>query len=228
MFVGPYDSGGSLKPFRSAPGCIVAVVAEFDGFFIQIVSGEVRSAVTDAGEDILPTEASARRMRFPYYTDEKRTKALLYVNLRPPGSPSLGLSELSGVLRYTRASSSKEFDLGFERLEEGATGKELDARVTSVGTTEKLGKGRLEAVTLSVSVPKREVSALIVRNANGETAWVPYVTELSPEGRGTIFHVMRKPLPEDPQLAVAVWEDITTHEVTFEIEDTSWQCMPLK
>ena len=225
-FVGPDDAAGGLRPFGAPPGCVIAVIAEFDGFFVEITGGELERAAADTGADLLPAQESERRMLFPYFADDKRTKTLIYFRLRRPAEPAAGISDLSGLIRYTRASSSREVDLGIEEVREGAAGKALDARVLSIGRSEKLGKGKLEAVTLAVSVPRREVSGLIVRDASGEAAWAAYATEAAADG-GTVFHVAQELLPEDPHFTVQVWEDISAHESPFAIRNASWQCTAL-
>jgi hypothetical protein len=127
------DKALKLRPFNYDAGYTVAVLAELPGSVLA-VTGEtaVETATADDGSSLMPDSKWNRQIHFPNLSADK-SKVLFEVQLKAPGPNVKGLKELSGKLQYSVASGSKELDIGLESLKEGAQGKELGAKIESIG-----------------------------------------------------------------------------------------------
>jgi len=222
-FVTQHEPKDRLFPFGTRRGCVLAFIGEFPGSFVEITGGVVKKALTDDGKNVLPAQASRRKILYPYLLSKARTKVLLYVRIEMPAPGARGLRELSGTLEYTAGSTSKEVDLGLQKINVGARGKVLGAEITAIGLTRHIMGGKEEAVSIRVNLPAYRVKGLGAYDATGKPAFLLYNTTGPRTGKTASFHVLKSSLPRGGKLVVHVWQDIRKHVAPFKVTEVSWQ-----
>lgn len=97
------------------------------------VEGEIKKAVTDNGEDLLPEDEEKRKFTGKMYFFDK-TQLESVFKLKHPGVKATGIQEISGVFNLSVSEGEKKADLGIVKIKQGEKLKEFD------GVIEELNK----------------------------------------------------------------------------------------
>jgi len=225
-FVNEVDVENRLIPFRTHPGCVIALMVEFKEPFVDITYGAIEKAVADTGQDLRPRERSACKMLRPYSYSQDKRKALLYFQLGMPDKAAAGLKEFVGRLEFRAGTSSVATDLGLADIEVGATGKAFDAKVVEIGPS--LGLQGKNAVTLSLHVPQHKVKCLLAHDADGKPILLKYRMQGASSDEHTMFFIGSDNLSSGSRLSVETWSQTEARFATFKITDVSWCGNPLE
>src|SRR5262245_6339280 len=122
---GPPAKGGDFKSLKVAgvhyvyeqdserglghqqAGLTVSLVGELPGTVLSAKSGQLKTAVTDAGESLLPDGDFQRTINFPQLSKDKSAVSF-DVTLRLPPATAKSLKEISGVLTYLVGGKTKD------------------------------------------------------------------------------------------------------------------------
>lgn len=224
QFVNHPDWAGQLNAFNTGPGCLLAMLGELPGSFLEMTGGRLERAVAANGEDLLLKDPNMRFVLFPYFFSADKTRILFYLRLKMPGPGVAGIRELSGTLEYTSASESKEVDLGFKKLATGAKGTMYNARLSDVSPS----IGDADTLKLTLDLAPVKVKALTSFDAAGKERMLLYQNH-SGAGEGeSEFVIVKSSLPQGGRLAVHVHTDLQRYEIPFVVENVSLTGLPLQ
>ena len=197
------------------PGLTLTLVGELPGT-VQAVSknGVVKTALCNNGSSLLPDSAEDREIGACLLSTNK-TAVLFQVSLKLPDKNARVLNELSGQLQYHSEVGAKEIDLGFDKLREGARGKELGAYIKSI----KPHWDR-DALLIEVSLNLRLEAIKDVYLVAGETrTLLPRTMNFGGGEVSTIGLVSKWTLPPDGRLVVHVVDRVQPFDVPFKLQN---------
>ena len=195
----------------------VSLLVEFPGSVQSVTEGTVISTATaDDGTDLLPDSDWNRKAHFPKLGKDK-TAAILEFKLNPPGGGVKGLKELSGTVQYRVSGGTKEIDLGFDALKDGATGTNLDAEIQSI--REGWQKNGAQDMVLHLkTTPDGLKSLSLVVDGNK--------TELRQNGYGSsgmnafnFTYECQTNFPANGRIVAEVYDKMQTFEAPFKLEN---------
>lgn len=95
-----YTHFGTSKRYQ------VTLLGELPGAVLNLTKGELRSAVADNGDDLMPESEWDREINWPQLSSSKNF-VMFDVNLKLPSSHVRAIAEVSGVLRYVVGSQTR-------------------------------------------------------------------------------------------------------------------------
>jgi hypothetical protein len=119
-------------PFAVTSGCTLSLLAEFSSPVLGVTGESALDAiVADDGTSLLPNSVADRKIGSVTLSSD-RTAVVFEVKTQFPNDATRGLKTVSGHLKYSAETGARRVDLGFKRLESGATGSELGAEIKSM------------------------------------------------------------------------------------------------
>lgn len=226
QFVLASDHSRRISPFNHRdPGLTLALVAELSGAALAAKEGEVRVAMADSGESLLPKSDFSRHISFPHLTDDK--KAILFeVELEMPGPKATGIREVSGMLRYIVADRTKEVDLGLSGLATGARGKALGAEILKVGES-SFQKDHQE-LELKLRIAKDAVESVQFFDPSGAKIEASENGYSSSGDVTTLTFDRKGAFPATGRIVARVYDDPRTLEAPFKVTGTDLLGRPQK
>lgn len=219
---GPKNS--EFRPFNYDPGYTVVLQVDFPGSILGLTDkSSIEKAIADDGTSLLDDSEWRSGIMFPKMSEDKAS-LLIEAELKLPAPNVKGLKELSGQLEYQTASSSKEIDLGFPTLKEGAKGTQLGAQIKSI----KPGWNNdgSQETELKLNLPKDALKTVSVV-ANGVKAQLENSGYSGFENSYTFNLRSKMAFPADAKLVVEVYDQIQTFTASFRLENLSLLGTPL-
>jgi hypothetical protein len=206
------DDDSDTRPFNYSKGLTFALLVSLPGPAVSLKEARFDTAVLDSGVNIAPEDEWHRRISFPKLSAD-RTQAGLEIQLPLPPPEAAGFKEITGVITCVVAEGTKEIDLGFERLETGAQGKELSAVIEKIeddSYTE--GHQRLE---IKLGVAHDGLQALALKTADGSDVALRQGGYSSCNDECTFQYSAEGAVPADGRLIASVYAETRHVEVPF-------------
>jgi hypothetical protein len=213
------DPKRNMRTFGSwHGGYTLALSAELSGSALDdSVTSEVETAIADDGSSLLPTNESVRQSLFPRLSHD-RTVVLFEVHLKLPGKAVSGLKEVSGHLQYKVSDGTKEVDLGFEELKEGAKGAALGAKIESI--EEDILKDGGQEMELALDTPSGTIKSVSLI-ADGKKTVLDQHFSMGDDDVYIVTLTSEHPIPAKGRLSVEMYDNVRTFEVPFKLQNIS-------
>jgi len=125
------DREREIRPLNQfEKGYTLSLILELPDPNLIVVQGQVKKAVTDTGQNILPE--GNRETSFPELSKGSKS-AVFEVNLSLPDKDTKAIAELSGTLGYLKSDGTKKIDLGIMDFKENARSKVEGFSINSIG-----------------------------------------------------------------------------------------------
>ncbi len=220
------DQKREIQPFNQfESGYNVALLGEFPGSVLAVTGESVlEKAIASDGADLLPESEFKRKIHFPRLSKEK-SGVLFELELKAPAAGVKGIKELSGQLQYTVADISKEVDLGFSKLEVGATGTQLGAKVEKI--EKAFGDDTGQQITIKLN-GRPEIIKSVSLVVNGQKT---PLKQNGYSGGGNSFSypfTHTAAIPANGRLVADIFDEVKTFKVPFKLENITLLGMPME
>jgi hypothetical protein len=211
-YVHAQDSARGLG--HPSPGLKVTFFGELPGTVLNTSKGKLKTAVADTGESLLPDGDFDRTIHFAQLSSDKAAVSF-DVKLALPPASAKGIREISGVLGYLVGGKTKDVDLGFTELKDGAKGKGA-----TIGKIEENSwtKGHHD-IEVKLEMPNERIHSIVLKDAAGavvETGEGGYWASGSETTRTV---TVKGAVPAKGTIVVKVYEDLKAYEIPFKVTD---------
>lgn len=219
------DSKRGIRPLNTMnEGLTFAILAELPGAVLSVKEGALTRAVSDTGEDLLPKRDWDRAVHFPSLTEDKAGVGF-DVTFKVPAAGARGLKEISGTLTYLVGTKTKDVDLGFADLVQGAKGKELGAEI---GDFSDQPFDKSQVIELKLTASRESVAGVEFFDAGGRKLDAKPAGSMWGGRSVTLSYSLKGKFPAQGRIVAKVWEDLQAHQVPFKIENVDLLGRPLK
>jgi len=208
------DSDRELHPMgQNYASLSLCVAGDLPGPALSLDEGRIDSIVTDDGTNLTPEDEWKRRISFPKLTKD-RTTAFFDIEL-PATSDPCGFREIRGALAASVASGSFDVDLGFEHLEPGAKGGQLDAELQRI---EPSGENET-TIDLHISVSQENVQGFALLDAAGNALESRQSGYSSSSNECTLTYTVVGEWPRDGKIVLRIVTEVGRYSVPWLIEN---------
>jgi hypothetical protein len=220
------DGQRGIMPLNGfTEGMTLSFVAEFPGTVLNMKEGRLEKALSDTGDDLLPSDEWQRKVNFPRLSNDK-TIVTFDVHLRLPGDKVKGLKEVSGVLEYIVGDKIKEVDLGIAEYKAETKGKEFGAKITKLAESSwQKGHDELE---IELAVEPGVVDSIVFEDEKGGKLDTQAGGTMSTDRTSTFTFLLKGNFPAKGRIVVKAYADLKTFEIPFVVKDIDLLGRPLK
>lgn len=209
------DGEREFSPQGESQPCIVLTLCgDLPGPALRADECRLEAAAAFDGRDLLPSDDWDRRIHFPKLTKDGAT-AFFDVNLRIPPGEIDGFREIRGVVAVQVAGEAVDVDLGIPKLEAGAEGTELGARIERLEAQDEERTG----LDLRLAVGVDRVLGVSLRGAKDAEIPMERNGYSSSGDECTLTFTVEGKLPKKPMLTARVVREIRTWLVPFALEN---------
>jgi hypothetical protein len=209
------DSDRDLNPMgQNYPSLSYTIVGDLADGAVKAEEGRMETALTDAGDNLVPDDDWKRRISFPKLTNDRRS-AIFEIELRLGDAPVEGFRELRGTVSIFASSGTEDVDLGFKKLEAGAAGKEYGATIERFEPQDE----QRSTLDIKLLVSMERIDGIRLVTAKGEELPVSQQGYSSSGEECTLTYVLEGAVPKKFKLIARVAKDLHRLEVPFEIRD---------
>jgi len=219
------DSKRDVRPLNYDKGYTLSIVGELPCPVLSVTEGKLETAIADNGEDLLPEREWDSKIHFPRLSKDK-TVVIFDVNLSLPGENVRGIREVSGILKYTIASGSRNVDLGITDFTIGAKGKEFGAAIKSIKRS-KWEKGK-QTLSLKLNLSQSSIKSVTFYDDEKNKLDVSSQGYFSMGSSTTFEYSCKGTLPETGFIVVGIFEGLKKYEIPFKLTNISLTGQPLK
>ena len=210
-----------IRPLHCSKGYTLSLILELPEPNLAITHGRVEKAVTDTGESLLRT---SKGISFPQLS--KDGKAVVFeVDLSVPNKDAKGLAELSGALMYLKSAGTKKIDLGVMEFKKGAKSNVQGFSIRSIRPDWSEGHTLMGLnVDLLLGTIKsaefyREDGTEIEVSSGGKSYSRDKLLDVGYKTKGEF--------PSRGRIVIEVLDEVTKHEIHFELMNISLTGEPL-
>ena len=219
------DSDNDVRPFNYDEGYTLVLVADFGGAVHEVSGGRLTVATASTGENLLPERDWDKKLSFPRLSKDK-TKTVFEVKFKMPGASVTGLKELSGELEYLLGGTAKTVDLGFDSLQAGSVGKQFDATIKSVKTSQ--WQKEKEGLELRIELPKHVIKSVTFYDATGAKLPAEKGSTSWSDENTTLEYTLSSKWPAKGRVVLEMYDGMKKYKVPFSLKDISLTGQPLR
>ncbi|MHC4605351.1 MAG: hypothetical protein ACYTAF_00255 [Planctomycetota bacterium] len=216
---------GADERFGQKAGLKFSLKGRFPGAVMKVSGGEVKKALADTGQDLLPKQQWDRRIHFANLTDDK-AGVTFDVKMDYPAPNVKSITEISGVLTYLVSGGREEVDLGLTDLTKGAKGTKHGASIKNRQKSQ-WQQGH-EELQLNLRVEMETIAEIVFFDAEGKKLEVRRSGHMSMGSDTTIDFSIEGTFPEKGKIVVQFHKDLKSFEVPFSIENVDLLGRPIK
>jgi len=216
----------SSKEFNLQPMYKITLIGPLPENAAGVSAGELKKAVTDTGQSLIPKKQWERKIHFLKLSDDK-TSVKFDINLLSPSSDVRGLKQLSGKLSYLMATTSSTVDLGLASLRAGAKGTEFDARIKSIGKDKWMPDSDRQTLALEMKIDKDRVKSVNIYDSAGKKLDVR--RSGSQWGGQTIIlnYSIKGRFPSKGGIKIEVYDNLKKIDAPFKLKDVNLLGRPM-
>ena len=218
------DREREIKPLHEfEKGYTLSLILELPDPNLIVVKGQVKKAITDTGQDILPERN--RETSFPVLSKDGNA-AVFEVDLSVPDKDAKAIAELSGTVGYLKSAGTKEIDLGIMDFKEDTPSAVEGFSIRSVGVR-SWDKERSE-MELRVNLLRGHlVSTKFYREDGTQIEVSSGGISFSGDKLLDIGYRTKGEFPPRGRIVFEVIDKITKHEIEFKLTNISLTGEPL-
>jgi hypothetical protein len=208
------DSDRELHPMGQIyTSMTVTVAGDLPDGVLKVDEGRMESAITDAGENLVPDDDWKRRISFPHLTKDRRT-AFFDVEVPVPAPGIEGFREMRGILSVQVSSGSEEVDLGFKKLEAGAEGKEFGALIERIEPEDE--RTRLD---LKLQIAMEAIESIVLVGTKGAEIPMSQQGSSSSGDECVLTYSIEGEIPKKIKMVARVARNLQRIDVPFELRN---------
>jgi len=218
------DREHEIRPLNQFErGYTLSLILELPDPNLIVVQGQVKKAITDTGQDILPE--GNRETSFPALS-KGGNAAVFEVNLSLPDKDAKAIAELSGTLGYLKSAGTKKIDLGIMDFKEDARSDVEGFSINSIGV--KSWDEEHSQMNLKVNLLRGHLKSTKFYREDGTEFEVSQSGGSYNEDRQFDIHYNTKgEFPPRGRIVFEVIDEITKHEISFTLTNISLTGEPL-
>jgi hypothetical protein len=210
------DQENNVRPFNYDRGFTLSIIGQLPQRALKVKSGEITTAVTDNGQELVSEEEWDRKISFPKVSKDKR-KVIFDVKLKVPNKHATQIDQLKGTLIYVTSQDTETIDLGINAFVEGEEGNALNAVIEGLGESQwSTGK---EQMDLRLDVPVDTVREIRIYDGQGNP--VEFSQGYSSFNDIVTFNLTAAEggFPEEGRIEVLVHKGLEQFELPFALTD---------
>ncbi|MGB2863655.1 MAG: hypothetical protein WBC05_10060 [Sedimentisphaerales bacterium] len=218
------DYQSEIRPLNQfEKGYTLSLILELPDPNLIVVQGQVKKAITDTGQDILPE--GNRETSFPALS-KGGNAAVFEVNLFLPDKDAKAIAELSGTLGYLKSAGTKKIDFGIMDFKKDARSKVEGFSINSIGV--KSWDKKHSQINLKVNLLRGHLKSTKFYREDGTEFEVSQTGGSYSEDRQLDIHYNTKgEFPPRGRIVMEVIDEITKHEISFTLTNISLTGEPL-
>lgn len=206
------DMKNGLMPFSSDKGVYIAVAGKFNGSVLSIPGGEVKKALSEKGEDLLPESEWKRKIFFPSLSKDKKN-VIFNIELKLP-EKGKEIKELEGEINFIVGNKTEEVDTGLNKFKEGEKGNIYNCEIIKCKSSE-WQKGKYQIVIES-KIPKYKVKEIKIYDNSGNLIGEK-ITGTMVINEKTRFFCLVDKIPENGKAVFVIYKDAVKKKGEFKI-----------
>jgi len=208
------DVKNGILPFSSTKGLYLAVLIKFKNKIMSI-TGEMKKAVSEDGENLLPENTYERKLHFPVISKDRK-EALLNVNLKLPEKSKI-VKEIEGEIEYIYGGNKvEEINSGIENFKEGEKGSSSNCKILK-NEKSKWQSGKFQ-IDIECEIPKYKVKDIKFYDEEGNLIKSRIVGTFSTNEKVTFSCILDKKL-ESGKIVFVVYKDIFKKKESFNLKN---------
>ncbi|MHC4660775.1 MAG: hypothetical protein ACYS8W_03715 [Planctomycetota bacterium] len=192
---------------------------------MKIVKCETEKIITDTGSSMKKKTEWFVINGEPKLAEDNRTFQF-DIRLGVPEPDVKGFREISGTVEYLLSGDLVEKDLGFTKLEEGAQGTMIGARIISV-RQDSLDKEETE-LTLMLAINAASIKKVTFQDGSGSDINVQECGSTSSRSRTELTFKIQGSFPEDGKILLEFYEGTKRIKTPFSIKNIDLVGNPMK
>lgn len=187
----------------------LTLLGELPGSVLKITKGELRTAVADNGEDLMPESDWDREINWPQLSQGKNF-VQFDVHLKLPSASANGIEEVSGILRYVVGTKTKivESPVAFQPNADGPNGIKIEA-------VEQQGDDSV--LRFELSGPTHLVKTISFRDAQGKPFAAQQQSWSGSDDKIWYAYVADRNWPPSGTIVMEMVDDVQEYELPFRI-----------
>ena len=139
------------------------------------------------------------------------------VKVSAPGAEVKGFKEISGSLKYSVGTGSKDVNLGITEIKDGATGSELGATIESIKPG--FGNNAGQDIELKLNLDPVELISLTAIGADGQETVLKQNGYFGGNHQTTFTFSAKTELPAKSRLVAKVYAQVKNFEIPFKLSN---------
>ena len=208
------DVKNGILPFSSTKGLSLAVLIKLKNKIIS-TTGEIKKAVSEAGENLLPENIWNRRINFPSISKSGK-EVLLNIGLKLPEKSKI-VKEIEGEIEYVCGGDKvEEVNSGIENFKEGEKGSFSNCKILK-NEKSKWQSGKFQ-IDIECKIPKYKVKDIKFYDEKGNLIKSRIVGTFLMNEKTTFSCMLEKKL-EYGKIVFVVYKDIFKKKESFKLND---------
>ncbi len=208
------DVKNGILPFSSTKGLSLAVLIKFRNKIIS-TKGEIKKAVSKAGENLLPENTWERKIHFPVISKDGK-ETLLNVNLKLPEKSKV-VKEIEGEIEFVYGGNKvEEINSGIENFKEGEKGSFSNCRILK-NKKSKWQPGKFQ-IDIECEIPRYRVKDIKFYDLEGNLIKSRIVGTMSMNEKTTFSCILDRKV-ESGKIVFVVYKDIFKKKENFVLKN---------
>ena len=208
------DVKNGILPFSSTKGLSLAVLIKLKNKIIS-TTGEIKKAVSEAGENLLPENIWNRRINFPSISKSGK-EVLLNIGLKLPEKSKI-VKEIEGEIEYVCGGDKvEEVNSGIENFKEGEKGSFSNCKILK-NEKSKWQSGKFQ-IDIECEIPRYKVKDIKFYDLEGNLIKSRIVGTMSMNEKTTFSCILDRKV-ESGKIVFVVYKDVFMKKESFKLKD---------